>query len=357
MKNTSVLAIAFALIILLSACQNSPAQADVSTSALPIVGQIYLYGEQHGVEKILDKEFELWYNYYHVEGMRHLFIEFPYYTTEFLNLWMQSDSDEILDAIYADWAGTAAQTPAYKDFLLNIKSQCPETTFHGTDVGHQYTTTGKRFLSYLQEKGLENSEQYQLAQQSIEQGTQYYAQPDDVYRENVMAENFARHFDKLKTESVMGIYGAAHTGLDAMNYTKAVPCMANQLKQLYGDAIRSEDLSWIGKDIDPYRVDEIVVNGKTYTAAYFGEQDISDFSKEYTSRAFWRLENAYDDFSDEPSTDDVLPYDDYPMAIKARQVFVIDYTKTDGSIKRMYYRSDDGYVWNGFSATVEFTVK
>ncbi|WP_242860603.1 hypothetical protein [Clostridium sp. KNHs205] len=68
--------------------------------------------------------------------MRHLFIELPYYTAEFLNVWMQSDSDDILDAIYDEWNGTMIHTPDIIEFYKNIKSRCPETIFHGTDVGH-----------------------------------------------------------------------------------------------------------------------------------------------------------------------------------------------------------------------------
>ena len=56
------------------------AQADDSQApAPPIIGEIYLYGETHGVEAILDKELELWNEYYyHNNGFRHLFIEFGY---------------------------------------------------------------------------------------------------------------------------------------------------------------------------------------------------------------------------------------------------------------------------------------
>ena len=111
--------------------------------------QIYLYGEIHGVKKILDKEFELWNNYYHQQDMRHLFIELPYYTAEYLNIWMKSNNDQILDEIYADWQGTQVQVPEVKEFYKKIKKQCPKTVFHGTDVGHQHDTTGKRFLEYL----------------------------------------------------------------------------------------------------------------------------------------------------------------------------------------------------------------
>lgn len=100
--------------------------------------QIYLYGEKHGVEAVINKEFELWLSHYNKDGMRHLFIETPYYTAEFLNIWMHEDNDEILDAIFADLEGTAAHNPLYRDFYKKIKEQCPETVFHGTDVGHQF---------------------------------------------------------------------------------------------------------------------------------------------------------------------------------------------------------------------------
>jgi len=77
--------------------------------------QIYLYGEQHGAEKIMDRAFELWFEYYHNEDMRHLFVELPYYTAAFLNIWLQSDNDDILDEIYKDWVGTNSHTPPDAD--------------------------------------------------------------------------------------------------------------------------------------------------------------------------------------------------------------------------------------------------
>ena len=36
------------------------------------IGQIYLYGELHSVDWILDKEFALWHDYYHNKGMRQI---------------------------------------------------------------------------------------------------------------------------------------------------------------------------------------------------------------------------------------------------------------------------------------------
>ncbi|MEY8395694.1 hypothetical protein AALB64_12880 [Lachnospiraceae bacterium 45-P1] len=49
-------------------------------------GGIFLYGEKHSVNDILEKEFELWSSYYQNEGMRNLFVELPYYTAEYMNL-------------------------------------------------------------------------------------------------------------------------------------------------------------------------------------------------------------------------------------------------------------------------------
>ncbi|MEA4895205.1 MAG: hypothetical protein VB064_08075 [Oscillospiraceae bacterium] len=341
--------------IVLSACSDGSAHGAMFSSPSPNSGQIYLYGEQHGVEKILDKEFELWSRYYNEENMRHLFVELPYYTAEYLNIWMQSDSDDILNKTYDDWDGSVAHSSCIKEFYKTIKSNCPETIFHGTDIGHQYETTGKRFLDYLEDNNMKDSEQYLLTQENIEQGKHFYVNSDFVYRENKMTENFIREFNKLGGDSVMGIYGGAHTGLDAMDSTNAVPCMANQLKTTYGDVIYSEDLTCYAKaDAAPSRLDKINVDGKKYDAFYFGKEDMS-WSRDYICRDFWRLENSYDDFIDKPKTGDVLPYSNYPMLVEEGQVFVIDYTKADGAVERKYYRSD-GSVWEGMPSTVEFSM-
>lgn len=379
MKITGMRALVVAAVfaLTLTACVQSTAQdsaSAVQSSSSPPVSQseppappsqaapqIYLYGEQHGVEKILDKEFELWSQYYQNEGMRHLFVELPYYTACFLNVWMKENDDTILDAVYNDWEGTASQTPDVKAFYQKIKRECPETIFHGTDVGHQYHSTGERFLRYLKDKGLENSAQYRTAQEAIEQGKLYYdndGNDDDaasnVYRENTMVKNFIREFDGLQGESIMGIYGAAHTEPEGMEYTtQSIPCMANQLDDTYTGMIQAKSLVWIAKDIEPQKVEQMTVNGKTYQASYFGKEDMSSFSEAMAFREFWRLENAYDDFKDFPKDGDVLPDDNYPMLIKVGQVFVVDFTQKDGSVLRMHFRSD-GNQWEGRQTTERF---
>lgn len=354
-----------ALIVVLAACDSSSVSRTANKSGQPIKdttvmtqasGHIYLYGEIHAEAKIMDKEFELWSDYYQNEGMRHLFVEHPYYTAEYLNLWMQADNDDILEAIYKDWEGTAAHTPHTKTFFKKIKKECPETIFHGTDVGHQYDSTGIRFLSYLEANDLTESEQYTLTTEAIQQGRLYYSKEDDVYRENKMTENFIREFEKLGGESIMGIYGVAHTGLDGMDYhTQSVPSMANQLQEHYGDNLSSEDLSWVFRDIEPLRVDYITLRGKKYEAAYFGKQDLTGF-KDYAYREFWRLEGAYEDLKDLTLTENVLPYNNYPMLIETGQAFEIRYTKVDNSIEIEHHLST-GKVWEGMDSTQQIIVE
>lgn len=354
-----------ALIVVLAACDSSSVSKRANKSGQPIKdttvmtqasSHIYLYGEIHAEAKIMDKEFELWSDYYQNEGMRHLFVEHPYYTAEYLNLWMQADNDDILEAIYKDWEGTAAHTPHTKTFFKKIKKECPETIFHGTDVGHQYDSTGIRFLSYLEANDLTESEQYTLTAEAIQQGRLYYSKEDDVYRENKMTENFIREFEKLDGESIMGIYGVAHTGLDGMDYhTQSVPSMANQLQEHYGDNLSSEDLSWVFRDIEPLRVDYITLRGKKYEAAYFGKQDLTGF-KDYAYREFWRLEGAYEDLKDLTLTENVLPYNNYPMLIETGQAFEIRYTKVDDSIEIEHHLST-GKVWEGMDSTQQIIVE
>lgn len=336
---------------------NHKGSFDISSrsSAAVQTGQIFLYGEEHDNKAILEKEFELWSAYYHDNGMRDLFVELSYYSAEFLNLWMQSDNDDILNQLYQDWEGTALHSQDVLVFYKQIKRDCPETIFHGTDVGHQYNTTGNRYLAYLRESGHDDSSlQYQSAQTAIEQGKYYYQHSDSVYRENAMAENFIHEFDSLNGTDVMGIYGTAHTGIEAMDYsTNSVPCMANQLYELYGDALHSKDLTRIDT---AYRFDVLQIGGKEYTASYFGKMHLYALFPEYQYREYWRLEDAYGDFNDCKTTGNVLPYNNYPMEIEVGQIFVIQYTKTDGSLIREYHRSD-GSTWQGTPVTEEFVIE
>jgi hypothetical protein len=107
--------------------------------------------------------------------------------------------------------------------------------------------------------------------------------------------------------------------------------------------------------IVPLRTDKITVNGKEYEASYFGEQVLTGLDN-LVKREFWRLENAYDDLKDKERTDNVLPYTNYPMSIETGQAFVIDYTKKDGSVDRVYSISD-GTVWQDMPSTVDLRLE
>ena len=348
---TLILLCIFAVLFTISARQRN------RSAEHPEYGQIYLYGETHAEESILEKELELWSSYYHTENMRHLFVELPYYTAQFLNLWMQTENDLILDEIFADCEGTAMHAECVRNFYKQIKETCPDTVFHGTDVGHQYDTTGARYLQYIESQNLKNAVEYELTLKAIKQGKTYYQKNDTVYRENKMVENFIREYESLGTENIMGIYGSAHTGTEAIALgTIFTPCMANQLKNTYGINLHTADLSLLANNAKPISTEIITVNGKEYEASYYGAFDLSSILPDYQCREFWRLENAYEDFKDCSATGNVLPYNNYPFAVSTGQVFMIRYTKADGTIFTEYHRSDGG-TWQGSPCTNEIRVK
>ena len=337
-----------------------PVQESVSVPTTSInSGQIYLYGEKHSDESMLELELQIWQDYYHNDGMRHLFVEHGYFTGAYLNLWMSAEDDSILDQLFLDWEGTQACSEASRSFLKAIKETCPETVFHGTDVGHQYWSTGARYLAYLEENQLQDSEDYQLARQAIEQGKTYYSnsQNKDVYRENILVENFIREFNTLYDESIMGIYGAAHIGLDQLNYSQECDSMATQLKAHYGSQLYSEDLAArLLAAVSPLRQDTIQIAGKDYTAEYYGEEDISAIFPAYKSRKFWHIQNAYADLVQWEPTGNILPQSNYPMLVEQGQVYMIEYICTDGT-QQIEYHICDGLIWNGSLTTREVTNK
>ena len=201
--------------------------------------QIYLFGEVHGEEKVIQKEYEYWHQYYHEQGVRHLFYEMPYFAAQYLNLWMETDDDEIFEEFLQYGKGSKADNPYIVEFYQKIKSECPETIFHGIDVGHRPETLGAQYLNYLEENGLKDSQQYQNTLLSIEQGKKYEEDRDRAYRENMLAENFMREFDELGGESVMGIFGCGHVKTGEKDPSGKVPRMVDQLHEVYGDGLHS----------------------------------------------------------------------------------------------------------------------
>lgn len=217
-------------------------------------GQIYLYGEVHADAKCLEQELELWGELY-TNGTRDLFVEMPYYTAAYLNEWMHTESDDILDQLYQDLSGTQNHSQDVLDFYHQIKMDYPETVFHGTDVGHQYDSIGARYLAEMRAAGQASSEEYTLALENIEQGKTFYTLIQQnkseayAYRENCMVQNFIREYENLSGANVMGIYGMMHTDPASTDYSGSVDSMAKQLTARYGDKLHTEDLSCSGPSL------------------------------------------------------------------------------------------------------------
>lgn len=255
---------------------------------------------------------------------------------------MDAEDDEILEQLHQDWESTLSSGAETLDFYRTIKEQCPETVFHGTDVGHQYDSTGARYQDYLEERGLADTEDYRLTLEAIQQGKTFAERGSDIYRENRMARTSSGSLTPwMGRASWASMARPTPTRMPWRDSAGTVPSMAAQLVERYGDSLHTEDISWIAWE--PQRTDTLTVAGKEYQASYFGEEDISGWAGDYQSRAFWRLEGAYEDFEDCPESSDVLPCNDYPMPIEAGQVFVLGYTRKDGTSERKYYRSDGEY--------------
>ena len=84
-------------------------------------------------------------------------------------MYMQAPDDKILQEIYDDFRGLL-HTESYFNFFKQLKEKYPETILYGTGLGLSHFSTGKRYLDYLKENGLENSIKYELTAQCMQQG-------------------------------------------------------------------------------------------------------------------------------------------------------------------------------------------
>ena len=290
-------------------------------------GNIYLYGEMHAEPELVEREYDLWYQYYHEKGMRHLFLEDSYYGAEFLNIWMQSDSDELLEQLRKERIGSFGASSIYKEFYKKIKRECPETIFHGTDVGHQYDTTGERYLDYLEEKGQEESEKYKRAREVMKQGQEYYMDTDkDVYREKKMAENFIWEYEKLKGESVMGIYGGAHVELTQADYgTGLMDNMALQLREKYREKLVIEDLWDTPYESDIQAKEVIEINGKQLRASYVGNTITVIEGKYYSTVTIYKVKEGQEDFENMPMGEPISATDELKLDVNYGTVYALEF--------------------------------
>ena len=129
----------------------------------------------------------------------------------------------------------------------------------------------------MEAQGQENSKRYRLAEEAIAQGMEFYGGKDPRFRENAMVTNFLRETEGVQDATIMGIYGSAHIGLDRLDITGQIPCMANQLSWHFKTRIASTDLSLLLKPTTPLRVDTIEAGGRAYAANYYGKQPLYGF--------------------------------------------------------------------------------
>lgn len=315
-------------------------------------GTIYMYGERHGIKEFIEKELALWQEHY-ANGARHLFLEDSYFTAYQLNLWMKESDNAAFDIYFDSMSGTFAGSPFIKEFFMHLKQTCPETVFHGFDVGHHYESLGDTVLADLENNGMKDSEVYRLVSECVEQGKKYYGTgeiPDEAYRENQMVENFLREVAALTGDDVMVITGAFHADLDGFaDMDRTVPSLANQLVNTHGLDIISQNVN----ELVPPKSDMLTIGGKEYAATYYNEEYIGLWLPDHVSRAYWHVTDAYEDFRNKPLTGNCLPDNNYPMEIREGEVYAIRYTMSDGSI-RMEYMRMDGHVWEGMPITEEF---
>jgi hypothetical protein len=305
---------------------------------------IYLCAELHSEKECLDKELQRWGEFYE-KGARHLFIEDSYSGAQLLNIWMHEDNDDILDQIWEDTKGTQGCSQVSYDFYKTIKRDYPETIFHGTDIGHQYATTGARYVKKLEEEGKEDTEEYRITVENNESGKKFYdlgnyeTIESANYREQKMVEYFIREYEALSGEFIMGIYGWGHLELDSTHCCEGTDQqMVIQLKEKYGDLIQVEGMTWR----DPISTEKMIVNGKEYDATYFGETDISDWEWTYVKYRVWRLEDSYEDLKDcypDYSWGYQYVYE-YPMKVEKNEIYIMEFEDIEGNTERAYFKSD-----------------
>ena len=338
----------------LTAC-GAPAETGAPT------GEIFIYGEEHANAACLDKELALWQTCYG-QGMRHLFIEMGAGSTLLLNRWMAAEDDAYWDMVYGACEGTLFHAEVVADFYHQIKETCPDTIFHGFDIEHQYATSGEKARQLLEDEGKTDTDVYREVERSIKQGTMYYRRgaddKADVQRENALATNFCTAFDALGGVSVMAFCGGAHADPNGMDHqTGTVPSMAAQIAAHYGSKVTLTCANLAREEkpeLEPLRTDTLTIAGEAYEAAYFGEQDISDWS-DYASREFWRVEGGYDAFSAWSATGDQLPEINYPMALHGGEAYAVLYHQPDGGAMWWYGVSTDQTDWNEGTVTVQVT--
>ena len=323
----------------------------------PSTGRIFLFGELHGNQNTMLRQIEIWGEFYHNYGMRHLFIETGYATAQFLNMWMQADDDVILHQLFDNWRGTAKHTQYQLDFYRTIKLDFPETIFHGTDVEHT-TLIGNMFLQQLRGEGLEGTPSYQTTRLNMAQFNRFRNASCHSVRAYYKPQNFIRAFDELVGQDVMAIHGGPHVteGVDFLGL-EGVASMATTLRERYGDRLQTFDMMFYpqAQVIMTNKTGVLEINGTAFYATYYGRSFFRFTTQlgDIVARDFWRVHDAYDYFADRPDEDDVFPHSNFIMGVNLGDVFVVDAHLANGDVQRLYFRDRGGY-WDERRTTQAF---
>lgn len=316
--------------------------------------KIYLYGEMHSNKMHLEEELKLIEKHYN-EGVRDLFTENSIAGAEYLNMWMKEKDNKILDELMKDIEGTAAGTALTRKFYIKIKEKFPEIVFHGTDVSHQYFSTGSRYLEYLKADG-GSKEKIKLVEENNEQGKVFSTKKREEerdfwkYREEKMIENFKKAYERLGNKSIIGIYGGAHIDISEGNVWRNETdniLMAEKLKKVYGENLVLRDLTKeLGnkkQDIKP-KEEILKINGKDYKTKYFGKENNNYKDAELE---VWILENALDDFKEFKEIGKG-EFDGIPVFAMGNCIFRVKFTYKDGREKVQFYRTKNENVGGKF---------
>jgi len=331
--------------MLLTACSNT--EDNNQDQKHEMTGIIHLFGEVHAERQLLERQLEIWDNFYHNYGMRHLFMERCYATAQFLNMWMQADDDTILYELFDSWYGSAEHSPYVLAFLRNIKENFPETIFHGTDVAHQPHLTAERFLQYLRDNNLQDSPSYQTTLENI---AQYHRFSEDFnetrsqrLRSYYKPQNFIREFDALDNQDIMAIHGSYHLTINDEGF-EGVPSMATTLLARYGDSLIIYNLADYALQQEPLRFDTITVAGIDFEAAFYGY----NFFGYGQNLETWRLIDAYEHehFANPRITTEIASVEGFPMLIEPGQVYLL-ITRSDRTIEKRFFLYEEGLEHQG----------
>ena len=323
-------------------------------------GQVFLYGEAHNDKGIKEEESRTRDYYYNELGYRDMLIEFhPIFANHF-NYYVKYGDDNYIHNLFNKITDFAPmKTYSNLNFYKLIKKKYPETFFHGVDIASLYYDSNPIIKTYS-DLGLITDLDYVYDCNKYSQFyyKNYMTEEGEIFREAKLAENILRIKSYLGNKNLVGFFGDAHISKDGGNfYFPHKPNMGNFLNRNLGFNYYAESLLPFKDGVNDYIVQELPIvhfDFSEYEMTYLGLQDISGWSDKYVLRKFYRIEKAYNKCLVFPLTGEVLPYNNYPIEVNEKEVFMIDYYDKKGNKTTRFYRSDPGVEYNGLPATAGF---